>query len=87
MIPAGTYPGLHSGDVATCFAETVLVVRAELADGTAYALTRLLLGALGELPGVHPSLAGFHPATAWRTVPAPLHPGAARAYRDAGFMA
>ncbi|WP_181789119.1 TAXI family TRAP transporter solute-binding subunit [Streptomyces phytophilus] len=86
-IPAGTYPGLHTADVATCFAETVLVVSADLPDGTAYALTRLLLGALGRLPGVHPSLAGFNPATAWRNVPAPLHPGAARAYREAGFMA
>jgi TRAP transporter TAXI family solute receptor len=87
VIPAGTYPGLHTGDVATCFAGTVLVVSAELADDTAYALTRLLLGDLGRLPGVHPSLAGFNPATAWRNVPAPLHPGAARAYREAGFMA
>lgn len=40
-----------------------------------------------RLPAVHPSLAGFNPATAWRNVPAPLHPGAARAYREAGFMA
>lgn len=86
-IPAGTYPGLHTADVATCFAGTVLVVSAELADGTAYALTRLLLGALDGLPAVHPSLAGFNPATAWRNVPAPLHPGAGRAYREAGFMA
>ncbi|MFF0725835.1 TAXI family TRAP transporter solute-binding subunit [Streptomyces sp. NPDC004134] len=87
VIPAGTYPGLHTGDVATCFAETVLVVSAQLAQDTAYALTRLLLGGLGRLPGVHPSLAAFNPATAWRNVPAPLHPGAARAYREAGFMA
>ncbi|WP_407565080.1 TAXI family TRAP transporter solute-binding subunit [Streptomyces sp. 184] len=87
VIPAGTYPGLHTGDVATCFAGTVLVVSADLADDTAYALTRLLLGALVRLPDVHPSLAAFNPNTAWRNVPAPLHPGAARAYREAGFMA
>ncbi|WP_326794472.1 TAXI family TRAP transporter solute-binding subunit [Streptomyces sp. NBC_01808] len=85
-IPAGTYPGLHTADVATCFAETVLVVAADLAPGTAYALTRLLLGARDHLPAAHPSLALFNPATAWRNVPAPLHPDAARAYREAGFM-
>ncbi|MEV5967144.1 TAXI family TRAP transporter solute-binding subunit [Kribbella sp. NPDC051952] len=86
VIPAGTYPGLHDADIATCFAQTVFVVSADVPETAAYDLTRLLVMNTTALAEVHPSLAGFNPFAAWRNGPAPIHPGAARAYRELGCM-
>ena len=86
IIPADTYPGLQDGDVSTCFVDTVIVASAELDDDVAFEVTRLILANLEHLSDIHPSLAGFNPALAWRNVPAPVHPGAARAYREAGYL-
>jgi TRAP transporter TAXI family solute receptor len=84
VIPAGTYPGLQDGDIRTCFADTVIVVSAEAEDEVVYAVTRRILENVD--PGIHPSLAAFNPYTAWRNVPAPMHPAAAMAYRDCGYL-
>lgn len=86
VIPADTYPGLQTSDVTTCFVDTVFVVGAEVPEPITYEVTRLLLDNLGELPRVHSSLASINPFLAWRNLPAPLHPGAAQAYRDHGYM-
>jgi uncharacterized protein len=85
-IPASTYPDLQDSDVETCFADTVIVVSANLDEELAYLTTRRILEEIDSLPDIHPSLADFNPFTAWRSVPAPLHPGAARAYRDFGYL-
>jgi TRAP-type uncharacterized transport system substrate-binding protein len=47
---------------------------------------KALLARRGQLASVHASLVDFDPKTAWKNSPAPLHPGAARAYRELGFM-
>jgi TRAP transporter TAXI family solute receptor len=86
VIPAGTYPGLQDGDVHTCFADTVIVVAAKAEDDLVYAITRRILGKIDRLADVHQSLAAFNPYTAWRNVPTPMHPAAAQAYRDCGFL-
>jgi TRAP transporter TAXI family solute receptor len=86
VIPAGTYPELQDGPISTCFADTVIVVAAEAEDGLVYAITRRILERIDRLGDVHPSLAAFNPYTAWRNVPAPMHPAAARAYRDCGYL-
>jgi TRAP transporter TAXI family solute receptor len=85
-IPAKTYPGLQHTDIATAFVDTTIVVSADLPDTAALEITRLLLGNPQRLAEIHPSLDRFNPFTAWRNVPAPIHPGAARAYREMGFM-
>jgi hypothetical protein len=85
VIPADTYPELQSADVATCFAETVIVVGAEVDDETVEGATRRILE-LDHRREIHPCLAGFNPYTAWRNVPTPMHPAAARAYRDLGYL-
>jgi uncharacterized protein len=84
IIPAGTYPGLQAGDIHTCFADTVIVVSADTEAELVYAVTRRILEKVD--PKVHPSLAGFNPYTAWRNVPAPMHPAASMAYRDCGYL-
>lgn len=84
VIPDGTYPDLQTGDIHTCFADTVIVVSADAEDELVYAVTRRILEKVD--PEVHPSLATFNPYTAWRNVPAPMHPAASMAYRDCGYL-
>jgi TRAP transporter TAXI family solute receptor len=86
VIPARTYPGLQGKDVATAFVDTVVVAAADLPHDVAFEITRLLLGNPYRLADIHPSLSRLNPFTAWRNVPVPVHPGAARAYRELGFM-
>ncbi|HEV2652634.1 MAG TPA: TAXI family TRAP transporter solute-binding subunit [Rhizomicrobium sp.] len=86
VIPAGTYPKLQSGDIETTFMETIFMISAEVPEETAYKITRTLLTHRAELAAINASMADFDPKTAWRNLPAPLHPGAARAYRELGFM-
>ena len=86
VIPAGTYPQLQEGAVATAFVDTVFVAAADLDFDYAYRITSALLANQEQLPSVHESFAAFNPYTAWRNTPAALHPGAAQAFREHGFM-
>ncbi|MGE3273635.1 MAG: TAXI family TRAP transporter solute-binding subunit [Vicinamibacterales bacterium] len=80
VVPAGTYEGLD-GDVETVGVSSLLACRADLDEPTVYTLTRLLFESLPDLKQVHPAAALITldegPAT-----PIPLHPGAARYYRE-----
>ena len=64
----------------------MIVVAAEAEDDLIHAVTSRILETLDRLGDVHPSLAAFNPYTAWRNVPIPMHPAAAQAYRDLGYL-
>lgn len=85
-IPKAMYPALCDDDLSTSFVQTVLVASSEAAENDMHAITATLLRHREQLPRIHPSLATLNPRTAWRNVPAPMHPGAARAFRELGFM-
>jgi TRAP transporter TAXI family solute receptor len=85
-IPAGTYPG--TPETATVADRVLWVVRARAPDAQVYGLTRALFN-----PANHAALAASHPAagaialaTAIQALPAALHPGAARYYREVGKL-
>jgi TRAP transporter TAXI family solute receptor len=80
-IPATTY-GLGE-EVATIGVANYLVVRGDMPDATAYAITRLLFTAKPELVAAHPAALHLNPRTAVDTFPLRLHPGAERYYRQA----
>ncbi|TPJ64843.1 TAXI family TRAP transporter solute-binding subunit [Mesorhizobium sp. B2-7-1] len=86
IIPQSAYPGLCDGDIPTSFVQTVLVVSSGASVDDMQAITRTLLEHRQKLPRIHPSLAALNPRTAWRNVPAPMHPGASRAFQELGFM-
>ncbi|OKO91509.1 hypothetical protein AC629_02565 [Bradyrhizobium sp. NAS80.1] len=86
VIPNGTYPKLQSSDVETTFMETIFMISADVSEDEAYRVTKALLKHRAELASINASLAGFDPAKAWQNLPVPLHPGAARAYRELGYM-
>jgi hypothetical protein len=79
-IPAATY-GL-STDVGTVAVANLLVVPESIPDDLAYELTRLIFDYQHELAAVHPEWRNVNRLVAPLTNPVPLHPGAARFYRD-----
>lgn len=60
----------------------VILVPADMPDQLAYDLTRVLFAHQGELIPVHPEAVNFTRESAAGTEPVPLHPGAARYYRN-----
>jgi TRAP transporter TAXI family solute receptor len=67
-------------DLITVGVDSVLVCRADLEEPLAYALTKAFYGLLSDLARAQPGVA-INPGNASAT-PIPLHPGAARFYRE-----
>ncbi|MBR0642140.1 TAXI family TRAP transporter solute-binding subunit [Plastoroseomonas hellenica] len=87
IIPAGTYPQLQTADVPVTTMDSVIMVHETLPDDIAYRVTRTLIRNKGQrLVTIHPSMGAWDPAASWRYQGLPLHPGAARAFREAGVM-
>lgn len=80
VVPAGTYSGQDT-DLITVGVDNLLVVRGDLPDELVYQMTRTLVESLPGLSEAHPAAAGIDPEQASAT-PIPLHPGAARFYRE-----
>jgi hypothetical protein len=85
-IEAKTYPKLQAADISTTFMETVFIISADVPDDVAYKITKTLINNRGKLAAINASMADYDPDTAWNNLPVPLHPGAARAYKELGFM-
>jgi TRAP transporter TAXI family solute receptor len=83
IIPAGTYAGIDR-DVTTVDIGTQLIVRANLDEQLIYDLTAALWNKRTRklLDEGHPKGSQVRLATALRGVGVPLHPGAARFYRE-----
>jgi TRAP transporter TAXI family solute receptor len=64
----------------------LLVARADFDEELAYRITRSLFEHKADLALVHPEAAKLDLATAGREPPVPLHPGAARYYRERGVL-
>jgi TRAP transporter TAXI family solute receptor len=87
VLPAATYPTLQSSDLKVTTMDTVIMVHETLPEPVAYGITRTLIRNRGpRLTQIHASMAAFDPAVAWKYNGLPLHPGAARAFREAGVM-
>lgn len=84
VVPRGTYRGLDE-DLPTLGVDNLLVCRADLADDLVYDLTRVFFESVPELVRTHVAARGVRPEQG-PTTPVPLHPGAARYYRDKGLL-
>lgn len=80
VIPKGSYRG-QDEDVQTVGIDGLLLCRDSMPESTVYALTRTLFEALPDLVRVHSS-ARLIDAVKAPATPVPLHPGAARFYRE-----
>jgi len=79
-IPADTYG--TSEDIPTIGVPNVLMVRNDMADNVACALTTLMVEKKDEMVKVHPAANEIDPGTMTETGPIPLHPGSERALED-----
>jgi uncharacterized protein len=83
-IPYAAYLG--TGAIATVSARALWIVRDSEPDALVYGITRALFSPqnYNSLAASHPSAREIGLSTAAQSPPAPLHPGAARFYSDAG---
>lgn len=86
-LPNGTYPGLQNSDVPTAITSTSLYASAAVAEDTIHTIVKTLCENAGRLSDVHKSMTGFDCRTggAAGDGSVPLHPGAARYYKEAGI--
>lgn len=90
-LATGEYgPWFQGQDGATVGANlgTVLIAHASLDDETAYEITRVLIENAAAMGEAHAAWRAFEPESAWHPerVGIELHPGAARYYRERGWM-
>jgi hypothetical protein len=84
-IPAGTYSG-QASDVPTVAVVNFLVTHSEVSDELAYEMTRQLFENLPDMVAAHNAAKAISLENALNGLPAPLHPGAERFYKEQGMM-
>jgi len=84
VIPAGSYPG-QDRDVHTIAQPNFLAVRADVDEDAVYLITKTIYENLPFLAGIHKATKVMALDKAIAGLPMPLHPGAARYYREAGL--
>jgi TRAP transporter TAXI family solute receptor len=85
VIPGGTYPGIDN-PVQTLCHSTELLVHPNVPENVVYAITKILNENKDFLLQFGAGYKVFDPKTAGKTVQVPLHPGAARYYREMGNL-
>lgn len=83
-IAAGTYPG-QTEDVSTIAQPNFLAVNASVDEEHVYLLTKTMYENLPFLQAIHPATKAMAIEKAMAGLPAPLHPGAARYYKEMGL--
>jgi TRAP transporter TAXI family solute receptor len=83
-IPGGTYPNLPE-TIQTISHPNVLAVRDDIPDEAVYMITRAIFENLAALHEIHKATREVTLEKALTGLGAPLHPGAARYYREQGI--
>lgn len=84
-IPAGTYEGVTE-NVPVISSYTIMVAPAELPDEDVYWAVKTMLAHLDEIRQVHASFRDISPKSMADIPGVELHPGAKRAYEEAGAL-
>ena len=85
VIPADTYPG-QTKDVNTIAQPNFLAVRADLDEDAVYQITKTIYENLPFLNAIHQATTAMALNKALAGLPMPLHPGAARYYKERGWL-
>ena len=83
-IAAGTYPG-QDKDIQTIAQPNFLAVNANVDEEHVYQLTKTMYENLGFLTAIHPATKAMKIEAAMAGLPLPLHPGAAKYYKEVGL--
>ena len=88
VIPKGSYKDVVNNDVniPTIAMANTIVANAKTSEQAVYEFTKLLLGNVDAVRKVHPAFKDFDPKDAVKLANVPLHPGAAKAYREARLL-
>lgn len=87
IMPKGTWKN-QDEDVKTLSTGVCLLASEKMPEEVAYQITKGICENKDALVAAYASMAPFDPATAWEPAKlgAPIHPGAARYYREKGYM-
>ena len=83
-IEAGTYPGQDKA-IETIAQPNFLAVNADVDENHVYLLTKTMYENLAFLSAIHPATKAMAVEKAMAGLPVPLHPGAARYYKEVGL--
>ncbi|TKF69156.1 TAXI family TRAP transporter solute-binding subunit [Vibrio sp. F13] len=83
-IPANTYPGVDK-PITTIAQPNFLAVREDISEDDVYQLTKAIYENLPFLQGIHKATKAMALEKGIAGLPVPLHPGAARYYREMGI--
>ncbi|MEM8797102.1 MAG: TAXI family TRAP transporter solute-binding subunit [Pseudomonadota bacterium] len=83
-IKAGTYPNQNE-DVQTIAQPNFLAVREDVDEDAVYQITKTMYENLPFLNAIHPATKAMSIEAAIAGLPLPLHPGAARYYKEVGI--
>ena len=86
VIPASMYEGRVGEGVISIADSAELLVRSDLPDDLVYRITKAVSERKGDIAIANAGWATLDPAKGWQDLAFPLHPGAARYFREAGFM-
>lgn len=87
LIPQNAYARIAStGPVLTAAMANTIVTGAAMPDEVVYTFTRTLIDHVAAVRTIHPAFASFDPKDAVQLADVPLHPGARKAYREAGWI-
>jgi TRAP transporter TAXI family solute receptor len=84
-IPADTYKG-NDKDVDAVVVPNYLVTRAGLSDQEVYEMTKTIFDNLSSLQAAHAAAKAMTLDKAGKNPPVPLHPGAAKFYKEKGVL-
>lgn len=84
-IPGGTYNG-NDKDVMAAAVPNYLVTRSTLSDDEVYQMTKTMFDNLAGLRAAHAAAKSIDLKTAGKNPPVPLHPGAAKFYKEKGVL-
>ncbi len=84
-IPKGMYKGQEE-DVQTVGVPNFLIASATMDEKTAYEITKAMFENLPRLVQAHAAAKGIKLENATKGLPVPLHPGAAKYYREKGLI-
>lgn len=85
VIPAKSYKN-QTAEVSTVALGAVLVATENMSDDDAYSLAQSLVKNIDEVKAVHGSMASLTPELLAKPTVIEFHPGAAKAYREAGLL-
>ena len=84
-IPAGTY-GVVEEDLKSPTCVASWIAHKDISEDVVYRITKIICENAEKVREIHPSTTGFDPAKAPFDLGAPLHPGAEKYYKEAGYI-